>query len=72
MQNSTEIGYVLTKDDLNNGNYDLDISSIKQLGSEVSLNGEELLTGPQSLGAFLENEGYHAVPSPRQPAPGDN
>lgn len=31
---------------------------------------EELLTGPDSLGAMWEAAGYKAVPSPAQPSPG--
>ena len=32
--------------------------------------GETLLTGDLSFGAMLEEEGFNADPSPRQPAPG--
>ena len=37
--------------------------------SEIS--GRDLIAGTRSFGALLEDEGYYAVPSPRQPFPGN-
>ena len=34
------------------------------------MSGRDLIAGDQSFGAMLEQEGYFAVPSPRQPFPG--
>jgi len=70
-QNSTEIGYLISKDELNSG----------ALGSKTSINAlvaraghgslRELVAGEGGLGAYLEGEGCRAVPSPRKPSPGD-
>lgn len=70
MQNSTEVGYLISKTDLNEENYNASASSVLTLSSESGLDGRTLMTGPDSFGAKLEEEGYHAVPSPRQPFPG--
>ncbi len=64
------MGYLLYTDELNAGDYDADKTSVKLLAEETGLSGEELLTGEGSLGAMLEELGYKALPSPRQPAPG--
>ena len=36
----------------------------------LGISGRDLIAGDQSFGAMLEEEGYFAVPSPRQPFPG--
>ena len=36
----------------------------------LGISGRDLIAGDQSFGAMLEQEGYFAVPSPRQPFPG--
>ncbi len=70
-QNSTEMGYLLTTEELNAGDYDEEKTSVRLLAEDTGLDGETLLTGAEeSLGAMLEERGYHALPSPRQPAPG--
>ena len=71
MQNSTEVGYVLSKEDLNAMYYDADKSSVRNLAKRSGLSCEDLAVGEQSLGGFLEREGYNAVPSPRQKYPGE-
>ena len=71
MQNSTELGYVLAKEDLNAKDYDAAKSSIRSLARWTGLSCEELIVGEQSFGGFLEREGYNAVPSPRQKYPGE-
>jgi len=71
-QNSTEIGYLISKEELNSG--DLGSStSINALVARVGRQGSlrELVAGESGLGAYLEREGCRAVPSPRQPSPGD-
>eukprot|EP00095_Tigriopus_kingsejongensis_P000672 maker-scaffold340_size202118-snap-gene-0.24 protein:Tk00672 transcript:maker-scaffold340_size202118-snap-gene-0.24-mRNA-1 annotation:"PREDICTED: uncharacterized protein LOC102462580 isoform X1" len=70
MQNSTEIGYLLSKTALNEQDLSLTHSSIRSLAQRSELSDSELISGLDSLGAFLECEGYRAVPSPRQPCPG--
>lgn len=68
-QNKTEIGYLLTTDELNEGQGDALKSSIRRLHQDTA-GREDLIAGPQSFGAMLEAEGYAAFPSPRQPCPG--
>ena len=70
MQNSTEVGYVLAKEDLNALCYDAAKSSVRNLVKRSGLSCEELVVGEQGFGGFLEREGYSAVPSPRQKFPG--
>ena len=36
----------------------------------LDISGRDLIAGTRSFGALLEEEGYYAVPSPRQPFPG--
>lgn len=38
----------------------------------TNLTAEEILIGETSLGAMFERSGYKAIPSPRQPKPGDD
>jgi len=68
--NSTELGYLLSTNQLNRGIYNSDLSSIQRLARRTRRSGREIITGSASLGAFLEQEGYKAFPSPRQLAPG--
>ncbi|TRY78651.1 hypothetical protein TCAL_06615 [Tigriopus californicus] len=70
MQNSTEIGYLVSKAALNDQNYDAFDTSIRALAKHSGLTAQELVVGHESFGAFLEAEGYRCVPSPRQPSPG--
>lgn len=70
-QNSTELGYLLSTAQLNRGEYDSAKSSVRHLARRLGKTGEEVMTGAQSLGAYLEKEGYKALPSPRQPSPGE-
>merc|ERR1712055_744542 len=70
-QNSTELGYVYRKSDLNEGNLPIEgVSSVSSLLARTGLSPQQLLSGPESLGALWEEAGYMAVPSPRQPSPG--
>merc|ERR1711915_88946 len=70
-KNSTEMGFLLSTQQLNDGDFDLQSSSLVSLGEKLKKDGKEVMTGDKSIGAFLEKEGYLAFPSPRQPAPGD-
>jgi len=70
-KNSSEMGYILTAEDLNNGNFDIDRSSVYTLAQQLGLSGRVIIAGPSSFGSYLEYEGYDAFPSARQPTPGD-
>ena len=45
-------------------------SSVRALVARTSRRLQDLLQGPDSLGSLLEQGGHLAVPSPRQPGPG--
>merc|ERR1711913_242036 len=74
-RNSTEIGYLYRKRELNNVSgkrFRERKSSIEGLiKRKPNIPKTELLTGQASLGALFEEEDYQALPSPRQPSPGD-
>jgi len=70
-KNSTELGYLLTTEQLNMGDFNSEESSLRELARRQGKTGREVIAGPLSLGAFLEEQGYKAFPSPRQPSPGD-
>jgi len=70
-RNSTELGYLLSRDQLNRGDYGAQGSSIRSLSTLRRKTGREIMIGSESLGAFIEDEGYKAVPSPRQHSPGN-
>jgi len=69
-KNSTEMGYLLSTNSLNRGDFSTR-SSVKSLTEQLGVSDKEMITGNNSIGAFLEEEGYLAFPSPRQPSPGD-
>lgn len=71
-QNSTELGYLYMRKDLNAFDFTKDVPSISSLLKRSGLTVEQLLFGDKSLGALFENAGYRAVPSPRQPIPGQD
>ena len=50
-----------------NEDYDEKNSSIAKLCRE---NNENVISGPKSLGSFIESHGYDAMPSPSHPKPG--
>ena len=62
----TQLGYCLSKEVLKNKDeHDLKNSSISNIGDK----DPDALKGSHSLGAFLQNEGLKAVPSPAYPVP---
>ena len=69
-QNSTELGYLISKTALNEGELNTGRLSIKALVSKRKVEVEDYIFGKDSLGALFEEKGYKALPSPRQPAPG--
>ena len=71
-QNSTELGYLISTGDLNEQYYYARNTSVRALASRTGMDGRTLTTGADSLGAYFEEEGCKAVPSPRQPYPGQN
>lgn len=66
-----ELGYVLSSDDLHAVPLP-EQSSIRCLSLCSRYNFQNILRGPQSLGARLSREGFAAVPSPAMPAPPTN
>jgi hypothetical protein len=68
---STELGYRLTQSELNDGVYDVDKMSVRLLAKEMGMNGEDIIIGPKSFGAFLDKHDVPSVPSPSQETPGE-
>jgi len=66
---STELGYLWKIEDLNSANYTRR-PSVRALMKRQKLKPDDIISGPLSMGALFENEGYKAIPSPRQPKPG--
>ncbi len=68
-----ELGYLLSKTDLQTINLDLTYminkSSVKRLASVSGIDFTDLIRGPQSIGGLLEQLGIRAVPSDPDPAP---
>lgn len=74
-QNSTEFGYAIDKmmidDAVHNTSADIEgYSTIQALAIRRQTGLKELLLGNQSMGAFLQNEGFDGLPSPSNPIPG--
>jgi len=68
-QNSTMLGYLISKTALNKETYSKRRSSVKALLERTNLATEEILFGNTSLGAMFERSGYKALPSSRQHRP---
>ncbi|WP_216366724.1 putative metal-binding motif-containing protein, partial [Flagellimonas amphidinii] len=72
-----ELGYILTKTDLNLSDTDLNNNAITNKNSiknlvndnELNLSHSELVRGPLSFGSLIYQKGYPAVPSPDDPFP---
>lgn len=70
-----ELGYLLTRDDLERPDSELDEewavrkSSLRALAEGSSGSFSRLIRGAGSLGALFEAEGYSAIPSPQRTAP---
>ena len=54
---------------LDSGSFKADETSIRHLASQVNITFEELLRGATSLGGFIQDNGFVAVPSPNNPGP---
>jgi len=71
-QNSTMVGCLFSKQQQNTGDIDGDKSSIRALVTRTRVPPQQFLYGEYSLGSMLERQGYRAVPSDRQPYPGED
>ena len=69
-KNSTEIGYLIKKAQLNSKNFTGSEIGIKSLVARKNAKLSDFIFGKRSLGSLFEGVGYRAVPSPRQPSPG--
>jgi len=73
-----ELGYLLTRDDLNRSDASISSlsyvlrSSIREIGRDSPVQFAEVLRGPVSFGGMLEAGGVPAIPSPTSPMPGDD
>ncbi|ELU12177.1 hypothetical protein CAPTEDRAFT_21517 [Capitella teleta] len=70
-ENLVELGYTVSKEDLNSQNFIPEHSSILNLiKSNVNEDPTDILSGALSFGGILSEEGYPCVPSPWNPTPG--
>lgn len=60
----------MTSEQLNTRNMSSSSSSVRALVGRTGRELQDLLQGPDSLGSLMEQGGHLAVPSPRQPGPG--
>ena len=73
-----ELGYLLTSDELNRPDINLNSldvvarTSIRELGRTSPIPFSQLLRGPTSLGGLFREEDIPSVPSPAAPGPGDD
>ena len=69
-RNRTEVGYLISKEPLNDREFEPSETSFRSLVKRKNLD-KSFFLGNQSLGALLEKEGYYAVPSPNR-SPGNH
>ena len=67
-----ELGYCLTATQLDKADFDSSVTSLRNIASSQHLDMQELISGSESLGAYLEHAGYSTVPSPQNPSPRGN
>ncbi|KAJ7386625.1 hypothetical protein OS493_008776 [Desmophyllum pertusum] len=69
----TELGYLISRNNLNNGRYSVEQTSIRSLGERWCGTNKacfkELILGDRSLGYFMNQQGLQAVPSPQNKKP---
>ena len=72
IENWVELGYTLSKEHLNQGDYAAGDTSIRYLANRLrnKVQVRDLICGLDSFGGILLDEGYKAVPSPTYPGPG--
>lgn len=72
-----ELGYILHARQLNQSDASLDasglveVSTLGDLHRRVGGSAATLLRGPRSLGGLFTARGFRAIPSPKEPQPGD-
>ncbi|CAF1070519.1 unnamed protein product [Brachionus calyciflorus] len=72
LENWTEIGYLLSRNELNKPVLvESNKSSLQALKMRSNYDLESLIRGEYSLGAFLERKNYRIVPSPSIKSPGN-
>jgi len=71
-KNASEIGYTLNSDQLNEGSWTGEETSIFGLIQRSGLSAAQMMHGPKSLGAMFNDAGYAAFPSRDQPTPGND
>ena len=64
-----EIGYLISTNKLNSGDYNSSKTGIWLLKQETERYHEELIIGPESFGAYLSKYDICSVPSPNNPYP---
>lgn len=73
---STEVGFLLTRNDLNNTDESIDYmahkSSIRSLGERSTLRFSQLINGDAAFGTFMANYNCPSFPSKQDPRPGSN
>ncbi len=67
-----ELGYTVPSAQLNSSTISACDTSVRSLAEVRAESVHTLLTGPTSLGALLEAEGYNCVPSPTCTGPGNS
>ena len=70
IQNAIQLGYLISKQHLNDDKFNVYETGFRSLVKRKHL-GKSFVLGPESLGAFFEKAGYAAVPSPKHPGPGN-
>jgi len=71
-QNAIQLGYLISKDPLNKGEFSVADTGFRALVKRKNLDkNKNFVLGNNSLGAFFEDAGYAAVPSNKNKKPGD-
>ena len=70
-QNAIQLGYLISKDPLNEGEFSVANTGFRALVKRKNLDkNKNFVLGNNSLGAFFEDAGYAAVPSNKNKKPG--
>ena len=70
-QNAIQLGYLISKDPLNKGEFSVADTGFRALVKRKNLDkNKNFVLGNNSLGAFFEDAGYAAVPSNKNKKPG--
>ena len=72
-QNAIQLGYLISKDPLNKGEFNVAKTGFRALVKRKNLDkNKNFILGNKSLGAFFEKAGYPAVPSNENKKPGES